>query len=111
MYQLIIIYQWLQVADTFQLRVQRTPGLLVHVIEARRRLAGQLTSDLLSMPHNDLLEGAIVLEEFIKVRHDLQSLVAVIPYAVQELCSIIYAKTSWNILALPPLHDCRLRSS
>ena len=40
---------------------------MVHVVEARRRLEGQPTSDLLSMPHNNLMEGAIVLEEFIKV--------------------------------------------
>lgn len=51
----------------FLLRVERTPGLVVHIVEARRRLEGQLTSDLLSMPHNNLLEGAIVLVEFIKV--------------------------------------------
>lgn len=37
------------------------------MVEARRRLRGQLTSDLLSMPHNNLLEGAIVFVEFIKV--------------------------------------------
>ena len=37
------------------------------MVEARRRLAGQLTSDLLSMPHNNLLEGAIILEELVKV--------------------------------------------
>jgi hypothetical protein len=47
--------------------MERTPGLAVHIVEARRRLEGQPTSDLLSMPHNDLLEGAIVLVEFIKV--------------------------------------------
>ena len=41
--------------------------MLVNIVEARRRLAGQETSDLLSMPHNDLLEGAIILEEFTKV--------------------------------------------
>lgn len=57
-----------QVAETFQMRVERTPGLMVHIVEARRRLEGQPTSDLLSMPHNDLLEGSVVLEEFIKVR-------------------------------------------
>ena len=45
----------------------RTPGMVVSIVEARRRLAGEETSDLLSMPHNDLLEGAIVLEEFSKV--------------------------------------------
>lgn len=50
------------------MRVERTPGLVVHIVEARRRLEGQLTSDLLSMPHNNLLEGAIVLVEFIKVK-------------------------------------------
>ena len=41
--------------------------MAVSIVEARRRLAGEETSDLLSMPHNDLLEGAIVLEEFSKV--------------------------------------------
>ena len=40
---------------------------MVNIVEARRRLSGMETSDLLSMPHNDLLEGAIVLEEFSKV--------------------------------------------
>lgn len=57
----------IQVAETFQILVERTPGLVVHLVEARRRLEGQPTSDLLSMPHNNLMEGAIVLEEFIKV--------------------------------------------
>lgn len=47
--------------------VERSPGLVVNIVEARRRLSGMETSDLLSMPHNDLLEGAIVLEEFTKV--------------------------------------------
>lgn len=41
--------------------------MAVSIVEARRRLVGEETSDLLSMPHNDLLEGAIVLEEFSKV--------------------------------------------
>ena len=63
--------------------------LPVNLQEARRRLVGMETSDLLrlftsllllllfifcfmfldlrSMPHNALLEGAIVLEEFVKV--------------------------------------------
>lgn len=49
------------------MRFERTPGLVVHMVEARRRLAGQVTSDLLSMPQNNLLEGAILLEEFTKV--------------------------------------------
>lgn len=57
----------MQVAGTLQIRIERTPGLVVHIVEARRRLEGQPTSDLLSMPHNDLLEGAVILEEFIKV--------------------------------------------
>lgn len=57
----------IQVAEKFQVLVERTPGLVVHLVEARRRLEGQPTSDLLSMPHNNLMEGAIVLEEFIKV--------------------------------------------
>lgn len=62
-----LIHTDTQIADTFQSRIDRTPGLLVQIIEARRRLEGQPTSDLLSMPHNDLLEGAVVLDEFIKV--------------------------------------------
>lgn len=73
-----------KVTRTFQLRVERTPGLMFHIVEARRRLEGLPTSDLLSMPHNTLLEGAIVIEEFIK-----------------ELCAIIYVRTSWSILCLP----------
>ena len=56
-----------KVSAELQSHAERTPGMAVNIIEARRRLAGQETSDLLSMPHNDLLEGAIVLEEFSKV--------------------------------------------
>ena len=58
-------------AGTLQSRFQRTPGLAVHLTEARRRLAGEVTSDLLSMPNNNLLEGAILLEEFTKVSKEL----------------------------------------
>ncbi len=50
-----------------QAHSERSPGLAVNIVEARRRLSGLETSDLLSMPHNDLLEGAIILEEFTKV--------------------------------------------
>lgn len=88
MHALILMYQ---VSSELQLHADRSPGLLVSIVEARRRLAGMETSDLLrcvcacvcvfgayrnidqyhtlshSMPHNDLLEGAIVLEEFTKV--------------------------------------------
>ena len=56
-----------KVSLDLQSHAERTPGMVVSIIEARRRLAGQQTSDLLSMPHNDLLEGAIILEEFSKV--------------------------------------------
>lgn len=49
------------------MHVERTPSLVVHIVEARRRLEGQHTSDLLSMPHNNLMEGAVVFEEFVKV--------------------------------------------
>ena len=56
-----------KVSLDLQSHAERTPGMVVSIIEARRRLAGQQTSDLLSMPHNDLLEGAIILEEFLKV--------------------------------------------
>ena len=62
------LYSTLQkVSLDLQTHADRTPGMAVSIVEARRRLAGQQTSDLLSMPHNDLLEGAIVLEEFSKV--------------------------------------------
>ena len=57
----------LQLSRDLQSHAERTPGLVVNIMEARRRLSGIETSDLLSMPHNDLLEGAIVLEEFTKV--------------------------------------------
>jgi hypothetical protein len=40
--------------------------LKLNVIEARRRLEGKETSDLLSMPHNTLVEGAVLFEEFCK---------------------------------------------
>ena len=56
-----------KVSSELETHAERTPGIAVSIIEARRRLAGQMTSDLLSMPHNDLLEGAIILEEFSKV--------------------------------------------
>ena len=56
-----------KVGEALQMRVERTPGLIVHIVEARRRLKGLPTSDLMSMPHNDLLEGCVVLEEFVKV--------------------------------------------
>lgn len=49
------------------MHMERTPSLVVHIVEARRRLEGQHTSDLLSMPHNNLMEGAVVFEEFVKV--------------------------------------------
>lgn len=62
------LYSTLQrVSTELQSHAERTPGMAVSIVEARRRLAGEETSDLLSMPHNDLLEGAIVLEEFSKV--------------------------------------------
>ena len=62
------LYSTLQrVSTELQSHTERTPGMAVSIVEARRRLAGEETSDLLSMPHNDLLEGAIVLEEFSKV--------------------------------------------
>ena len=57
-----------KVSLELQSHAGRTPGMAVSIVEARRRLAGQETSDLLSMPHNDLLEGAIILEEFSKVK-------------------------------------------
>ena len=57
----------IQVAGTLQSRFTRTPALVVHLTEARRRLAGEVTSDLLSMPNNNFLEGAILLEELTKV--------------------------------------------
>lgn len=62
------LYSTLQkVCTELQSHAERTPGMVVSIVEARRRLVGEETSDLLSMPHNDLLEGAIVLEEFSKV--------------------------------------------
>ena len=62
------LYSTLQkISSELQSHAERTPGMVVSIVEARRRLVGEETSDLLSMPHNDLLEGAIVLEEFSKV--------------------------------------------
>lgn len=66
------LYSTLQrISADLQAHAERTPGMAVSIVEARRRLAGEETSDLLSMPHNDLLEGAIVLEEFSKVGFNL----------------------------------------
>ncbi len=56
-----------QLSSELQANAERSPGLVLNIVEARRRLSGLATSDLLSMPHNDLLEGAIVLEELTKV--------------------------------------------
>lgn len=64
-----------KVSSDLQTYSERNPLLPVNLQEARRRLVGMETSDLLSMPHNALLEGTIVLEEFVK-----------------ELCAIIFAK-------------------
>lgn len=74
-----------KLCNDLQTHAQRSPGLLVSIVEARRRLTGMETSDLLSMPHNDLLEGAIVLEEFSK-----------------ELGAVLYAKKSTAMLTLLP---------
>ena len=74
------LYSTLQkVSLELQSHADKTPGMAVSIVEARRRLAGQETSDLLSMPHNDLLEGAIILEEFSKV-------CCVRVYVIKELC-------------------------
>lgn len=64
-----------RVSCDLQTHAERNPVLPVNLLEARRRLVGMETSDLLSMPHNALVEGTIVLEEFVK-----------------ELCAIIFAK-------------------
>ena len=57
-----------------------------------------------SMPHNDLLEGAVVLEEFCKVKifnptvcQCLQS-----HLSTQEMSCVLFAKHSTALLALPP---------
>lgn len=81
------VYSVLQkVSGQLHSHAERSPGLLVNMVEARRRLTGMATSDLLSMPHNDLLEGAIVLEEFSK-----------------EIASVLFAKKTTAMLMLPPL--------
>ncbi len=54
-------------SSTLRSRFHKTPSLAVQLTEARRRMTGQLTSDLLSVPNNNFLEGAILLEEFAKV--------------------------------------------
>eukprot|EP00731_Ephydatia_muelleri_P020591 Em0013g318a len=64
-----------RVSCDLQTYAERNPVLPVNLQEARRRLVGMETSDLLSVPHNALVEGTIVLEEFVK-----------------ELCAIIFAK-------------------
>ena len=71
-----------QVSCQLQDHAERNPTLQLNIVEARRRLAGQETSDLLrymwfvsndhyqlsiSMPNNELLEGAVLLEELCKV--------------------------------------------
>ncbi|CAI8025425.1 Protein FAM160B2 [Geodia barretti] len=46
---------------------ERSPGFQFNLREVRKRMVGQETSDLLrSYAHNDLLEGAVVLEEFVR---------------------------------------------
>ncbi|XP_065882902.1 FHF complex subunit HOOK interacting protein 2A-like [Dysidea avara] len=55
-----------KVSQDLQSRVAHSPTLPVNIAEARKRLQGHDVSDLLSMPHNDLVEGAVVLEEFCK---------------------------------------------
>ncbi|XP_019864392.1 PREDICTED: protein FAM160B1-like [Amphimedon queenslandica] len=61
------VYTVLQkVSSQLQDHAERNPTLQLNIVEARRRLAGQETSDLLSMPNNELLEGAVLLEELCK---------------------------------------------
>lgn len=60
------LYLIFQVSQDLQSRVAHSPTLPVNIAEARKRLQGHDVSDLLSMPHNDLVEGAVVLEEFCK---------------------------------------------
>ena len=75
-----------------------------------------------SMPHNDLLEGAIVMEEFCKVYtcgHDLTYIHVHIvqaiyyyvciggnmlpnPATIQEVSCVLFAKHSTALLTLPP---------
>jgi hypothetical protein len=64
---------------------KRSPTFHFNLREVRKRMVGLETSDLLSMPHNDLLEGAIVMEEFCK-----------------EISCVLFAKHSTALLSLPP---------
>ena len=85
------LYSTLQkVSAELQSHAGRTPGMIVSIVEARRRLAGQETSDLLSMPHNDLLEGAIVLEEFSKVR--LYQSIHRIHFSIMHYVSLLHLR-------------------
>ena len=103
------LYSTLQrVSTELQSHAERTPGMAVSIVEARRRLAGEETSDLLSMPHNDLLEGAIVLEEFSKV--SLQKVMFTkffdksLPSfftSLQEIATVLFAKKTTSMLTLP----------
>jgi hypothetical protein len=74
-----------KVSSELVVHAERSPGFQFNLREVRKRMVGQETSDLLSMPHNDLLEGAVVLEEFCK-----------------EMSCVLFAKHSTALLALPP---------
>jgi hypothetical protein len=57
---------FVKVRDDLVIRMQRMPHFASALMEARRRLTGQGTADLISMPNNTLFEGVVVLEEFCK---------------------------------------------
>ena len=101
------LYSTLQrVSTELQSHAERTPGMAVSIVEARRRLAGEETSDLLSMPHNDLLEGAIVLEEFSKVSLNIFVIYKIFKFVIfffllQEIATVLFAKKTTSMLTLP----------
>jgi hypothetical protein len=72
----------LKVSQRLKSHGERSPGLQLNIMEARRRLLGEETSDLLSMPNNELLEGAVVLEEFCK-----------------EIAAVLYSRYSLQLIS------------
>ena len=103
------LYSTLQKVSTeLQSHSERTPGMAVSIVEARRRLAGEETSDLLSMPHNDLLEGAIVLEEFSKVEREREREreIFIIVELLMKICRFFPCRRLLPCSLQRKLHQC-----
>lgn len=66
MHALILMYQ---VSSELQLHADRSPGLLVSIVEARRRLAGMETSDLLRCVCVHVCVSLVLTEILISTTH------------------------------------------